>query len=38
MTGDPNINPFAVTVYTDSRDRHKVSTCTERVQERGCRL
>jgi predicted lipoprotein with Yx(FWY)xxD motif len=28
MTGDPNINPFAVTVYTDSRDRHKVSTCT----------
>lgn len=28
MTGDPNINPFAVVVYTDSRDRRNVSTCT----------
>ncbi len=28
VTGDPNINPFAVVVYTDSRDRRNVSTCT----------
>jgi predicted lipoprotein with Yx(FWY)xxD motif len=28
VTGDPNINPFAVAVYTDSRDRPNVSTCT----------
>jgi predicted lipoprotein with Yx(FWY)xxD motif len=28
VTGDPNINPFAVAVYTFSRDRLGVSTCT----------
>ena len=28
VTGDPNINPFAVAVYTDSRDRRDVSTCS----------
>jgi predicted lipoprotein with Yx(FWY)xxD motif len=28
VTGDPNINPFAVAVYTYSRDRDGVSLCT----------
>jgi predicted lipoprotein with Yx(FWY)xxD motif len=28
VTGDPNIDPFAVVVYTDSRDRRNLSTCT----------
>jgi predicted lipoprotein with Yx(FWY)xxD motif len=28
MTGDPNINPFAVVVYTYSHDGRNVSTCT----------
>jgi predicted lipoprotein with Yx(FWY)xxD motif len=28
MTGDPNINPFAVAVYTYSHDARNVSTCT----------
>lgn len=28
VTGDPNINPFALTVYTDNRDPRNASTCT----------
>jgi predicted lipoprotein with Yx(FWY)xxD motif len=28
VTGDPNIDPFAVAVYADSRDRPNVSTCS----------